>query len=80
MARGRDGLHRRERGIFAFSYKDAKGVWREKIYGPPLIVRRQKTFGTAFLDDLKKGIRAHRRKKANWDTRGSGKEVVGLIS
>ena len=30
MAKARDGLHRRENGIFAFSYKDTAGVWREK--------------------------------------------------
>jgi len=31
--RKRDGLHRRENGIFAYSYKDTAGSWREKYLG-----------------------------------------------
>ena len=33
MARSRDGLHRRERGILAFSYRDERDVWRERYTG-----------------------------------------------
>jgi integrase len=33
MARARDHLHRREGGIFAFSYKDVAGLWKEKYTG-----------------------------------------------
>lgn len=33
MARGRDGLYKRENGILAFRYMDAAGTWREKYTG-----------------------------------------------
>jgi len=64
MARGRDGLHRRERGIFAFSYKDAKGRWREKYCGT---TDRQeaKDFKDKFETDLKKGF-SPTGEKAKW--------------
>lgn len=54
MARGRDGLYKRENGILAFRYKDAFGIWREKYTG-------EKSRDTArkirqnFLHDLEQG-------------------------
>ncbi|HEY7095730.1 MAG TPA: site-specific integrase [Terriglobales bacterium] len=53
MSRKRDGLYRRG-NIFAFRYKDADGVWREKQTG-----KRDrpeaKDFRADFLNDLKTG-------------------------
>ena len=47
MARGRDGLHVRELGILAFSYKDERGVWREKYTGS-----RDRTEAREFRDNF----------------------------
>jgi integrase len=53
MARGKDGLYKRD-GILAFRYKDAAGQWREKSTG-----ERQRAaarqFKDQFEDDLKSG-------------------------
>lgn len=51
MARSRDGLHRRERGILAFSYRDERDVWREKYTGTRDRAEARK-FRKAFLDGL----------------------------
>lgn len=53
MARSRDGLHRRERGILAFSYRDDQDVWREKYTGTRDRVEARK-FRKAFLEGLRK--------------------------
>jgi integrase len=47
MSRKRDGLYRRG-NIFAFRYKDANGIWREKQTGKR-IREEAKTFRTDFL-------------------------------
>ena len=52
MARGRDGLHVRERGILAFSYKDERGVWREKYTGT-----RDRKEARQFRDNFLEGLR-----------------------
>jgi integrase len=56
MARVRDHLHRRENGIFAFSYKDVTtGEWKEKYCGTT--DRRQaKLVRERFLVELAAGI------------------------
>ena len=52
--KGRDNLHRRENGIFAFSYKDAAGIWREKYTGT--VDRGEaKQLRQQFLDELSTG-------------------------
>jgi len=52
MARGRDGLHLRERGILAFSYKNERGVWREKYTGT-----RDRKEAREFWDNFLEGLR-----------------------
>ena len=54
MARARDGLHRRENGIFAFSYKNAAGIWREKYTGTA-DREEAKRLRQQFLDELSAG-------------------------
>ena len=55
MRGSRDGLYRRENGIFAFRYKDANGIWREKYTG-----KRERgearEFRKQFLEQLSQGI------------------------
>ena len=53
MAHIRDRLHRRERGILAFSYRDEQNVWREKYTGTRNRVEARK-FRKAFLEGLHK--------------------------
>jgi integrase len=53
MARKRDGLYRRG-NIFAFRYKDADGIWREKQTGKR-DREEAKTFRKDFLADLDNG-------------------------
>jgi len=52
VARGRDGLHLRERGILAFSYKDERGNWREKYTGTR-DREEARQFRDQFLQDLR---------------------------
>jgi integrase len=54
MARGKDGLYKREHGILAFRYRDATGVWREKYTGTR-DRREARDFRHDFLRDLKQG-------------------------
>ena len=55
MRGSRDGLYRRENGIFAFRYKDANGIWREKYTG-----KRDRSeareFRSQFLQQLSQGV------------------------
>ena len=53
MPRKRDGLYRRG-NIFAFRYKDADGIWREKQTGKRGR-EEAKTFRAEFLRDLQTG-------------------------
>ena len=53
MAHIRDRLHRRERGILAFSYRDEQNVWREKYTGTRNRVEARK-FRKASLEGLHK--------------------------
>ena len=53
MAHSRDGLHRREHGILAFSYRDEQDVWREKYTGIRDRVEARR-FRKAFLEGLHK--------------------------
>jgi len=54
MARGRDGLHLRERGILAFSYKNEQGAWREKYTGTRNR-REAREFRDDFLEEVRNG-------------------------
>lgn len=54
MARGRDGLYRRENRILAFRYLDSSGTWREKYTGTTDRTEARK-FRTDFLKDLAEG-------------------------
>jgi hypothetical protein len=55
MRGSRDGLYRRENGIFAFRYKDASRIWREKYTG-----KRDRSeareFRSRFLEQLSQGV------------------------
>src|SRR5438477_13135153 len=53
MSRKRDGLYRRG-NIFAFRYKDADGVWREKQTGKR-DRQEAKDFRSEFLTNLQSG-------------------------
>jgi hypothetical protein len=51
MARGRDGLYRRENNILAFRYRDAAGAWKEKYTGT-----RDRKAGLIFRNDFLRGL------------------------
>jgi hypothetical protein len=51
MARGRDGLYRRENNILAFRYRDAAGGWKEKYTGT-----RDRKAGLKFRNDFLSGL------------------------
>ena len=51
MARGRDGLYRRENSILAFRYRDLAGAWREKYTGT-----RDRKAALKFRNDFLSGL------------------------
>lgn len=53
--RRRDGLYRRENGIFAFRFKDDHGKWREKYTGSTDRIIAV-SFKQKFLETLKHGM------------------------
>jgi integrase len=63
VARGRDGLYKRENGILAFRYKTPEGLWKEKYTGTATRTEAR-TFRDDFLDQLKKGVRP--TEMTNW--------------
>jgi len=54
MAKGRDGLYRRENGILAFRYKDENEKWRERYTGTT-DRKRARDIREQFLRELKEG-------------------------
>jgi integrase len=63
MARGRDGLYRRENRILAFRFKESDGRWREKYTGTS-DRSEAREFRNRFLEDLRKGTLP--TEMANW--------------
>lgn len=60
----RDGLYRRENGIFAFRYKDHRGEWREKYTGTKFRTEA-KGFQDRFFNELNSG--SVPTEMAEWD-------------
>src|SRR5437588_914210 len=54
MAKGRDGLYRRENGILAFRYKDENKKWRERYTGTT-DRKEARSIREQFLRELKEG-------------------------